>query len=143
MLRVLIGIICILLHRPKKLTLKMSTRIHLLKMSSRIHPFWKKMSTIIHFPLNCTIPNKKSRNSTSWKQGCMPVVLCTLDAILCTCFKITRTLTLIALLVFIKKNNSYTHKIVLWVNELSWSLKYLRFSINILEIIKVECNLCQ
>ena len=34
----------------------MSTRIHLLKMSTRIHPFWKKVSTRIHFPLNCTVP---------------------------------------------------------------------------------------
>ena len=54
----------------------------------------------------------------------MPVVLCTLDAILCTYFQITRTLTLIALLVFIK-NNSHTHKSVLWVNKPK--LKYCRY----------------
>ena len=45
-------------NSPKK-----STRIHLLKMSTRIHPFWKKVSTRTHFPLNWTVPNRYVRSN--------------------------------------------------------------------------------
>jgi hypothetical protein len=35
---------------------KVSTRIHPLKMSTRIRPFWKKVSTRNHFPQEFSIP---------------------------------------------------------------------------------------
>ena len=70
---------------------------------------WLK-SPLVSITRNCLKQKAKSLETLHLElQECMPVVLCTLDAILCTCFQIKRTLTLIALLVFIK-DNSYTHK---------------------------------
>ena len=40
-----------------RIRLRISTRIHPQKVSTRTHPFWKKVSTRNHFPLNCTVPH--------------------------------------------------------------------------------------
>ena len=45
-------------------TLLPNTKIHLMKMSTRIPSFWKKVFTRIHFPLNFSISTSKTRYSS-------------------------------------------------------------------------------